>query len=405
MRARFVKHYGLVPLILAIIVLHTWIGAIPYLPKLAIVAALSISVVYQLKGRIQINIEWLVLLVYIPINILVTGPEPVFRPWERFAIFAVVLLSVGSVISNRRALQFRQRVFDSVLLLLVIISIASFFAYFLGVNYFTDRNTGDFYTDYVGSAGHFSGVTTHSMILGPIAAISSIYLFYLSFVEGKVKNYIPTVFCVGALLFSASRSAIVGAVVGILTILYYRSEKKSNFIKYLLIFVIIALVTFPLWQSALDGVISKQAARASEGGVFDSRSVKGICRIQEFLDNPICGIGFCSIDPRGQDNYDKITGQIEPGVSWLAVLSMLGIIGLILVINIVYKSFRRCLMNRNILVLSLVMFFLVHLFGEGYIFAGGNPLTLVLWMIIGQAYDLPNTKQNIIAYENLYIHS
>ena len=62
-------------------------------------------------------------------------------------------------------------------------------------------------------------------------------------------------------------------------------------------------------------------------------------------------------------------------------------------------------MNRNILVLSLVMFSLVHLFGEGYIFAGGNPLTLVLWMIIGQAYDLPNTKQNIIAYENLYIHS
>lgn len=246
---------------------------------------------------------------------------------------------------------------------------------------------GGYLDDYAGNGGHFSGLTNHSMLLGPISAIAGILLFDRYLKSKNRKLLLLLIPCIGSLFFAASRGALIGFVIAIVSMLYYVSKNKKSFLKRILGITILLAVSFPLWQSFTTDISNKQAGRVQEGGTFDSRTTKVEARWDEFVKNPIFGVGFASIDPHGKDYYDRVTGTIEPGTSWLTVLSMLGIIGFLLFVNICKKAFINVKEKRDLFLLGVLTFFLIHFLVEGYIFGAGGPLCSIAWLAIANAYD------------------
>ena len=150
---------------------------------------------------------------------------------------------------------------------------------------------------------------------------------------------------------------------------------------------IVGLLTFPLWENFTAG-LQKKNENNIELGMYGSRTDKWKARMTEFSSNPIIGIGYASVD----SNLDDVGvgGAVEPGSSWLAILSMTGIIGLLLLVAIIRKPFIYLKAHPspyNSLLLGLFVYVCVHMISEGYIFAGGSSLCFIAWLIFGCCSD------------------
>lgn len=341
-------------------------------------------VIFGLFKSLTANKLYLIYFVYLLINIILTHPPIVFKSWLRLGLFIGLLLCVAPVFQNNDMRIFRIQCFNYLIIFCIPLSVISFFCYFLGINFAQYTFSRD-----ISIAGAFSGLFKNSMLLGPISAISACYCFW-SLLNTKNKYwvflFIP---CIGACLFSASRSAVYGCMLGCISMLLY-SGKTTKIIKQLLILSIITCITFPLWEGALSGINQKNSANESLGQ-YGSRTEKFEARIEEFESSPLLGIGFASINPNGRDTYDATTGVVEPGSSWLGVLSMTGIIGFIFVITMyinAFTSIRKCKSTNANLFLGLMIFLTFHEIFEGYLLAAGSTLCFISWLILGITTDL-----------------
>ena len=194
---------------------------------------------------------------------------------------------------------------------------------------------GTLLEDYVSNAGWFSGLYRHSMILGPMSALGACSLEYLGLAYNKKYFFLLAVPCVGSVMFAASRTAFIALVISLIFMLFQFSKNKKNFLKNLIISILVIGITFPLWNRGLDRMASKQAAFDGQGR-FGSRTELWENRISEFKSSPVCGVGFSAVSLASHD-YNPKTGGLEPGSSWLAILSMTGILGLAFVLYFFIK--------------------------------------------------------------------
>ena len=162
----------------------------------------------------------------------------------------------------------------------------------------------------------------------------------------------------------------------------------TRFLKFTVLILFVAALTFPIWGNVLNGVIQKNEANLAEGSFIASREDKWNARISEFESSPIIGIGFAAVDPAL--DVVGLGGTIEPGSSWLAVLSMSGIIGGILFLSVFlsgYKACRKMHTDKDALLSGLLTLFAVHMIAEGYVFAAGSFLCYLLWLVVGCCFD------------------
>lgn len=364
------------------------IGFMPY-HDLAYYIILLLVLIYGFVSSRSVSIDiWMLMIVVAALLSLLWGnPSAIFKSWERFIFFIVVISVISPLITNHSFIRIRVLSFQWVLYLVCFIAISSFFCYFLGINYMR------YYSIDNTAAGWFGGITVHSMILGPISAISTTYLLWLYFKEkdflSRMKKILLLVgvFCsFGSVLSTASRGSFVAVLVGIISVLYF--SFKENLMKLLRIFLLTSLVVvigFPIYAPLAKNLVIKQSANVESGGTFSSRSSKWGNRIAEFKSSPIFGIGFASVDSRNVDDYDGHT--IEPGSSWLGVLSMTGMIGGISVLGLIIRCYvllgKRIKSCESVLLLSLLNTLIVHMMTEGYIFAAGSILFFVFWLLVG----------------------
>lgn len=376
------------PLLTAIAILWVQIGPFPSIPYIH-VPFLLLCLGKNLGRHWSVSLASVLFLFYLPINIIITNPASVFQSWSRLCIFLFAFLIASPLFVGEYIAYLRGRILFGVLFVSAILSTGSFFCYFLGINYM--KSTID---DFVGSAGIFGGLTRHSMSLAVFAGVSTLFYFYKSQKqkqENKSMYWLFTILSLCTVLFSASRSALLATLAGLLVMLYIVKKERGSFIKTLLLIIVGAMLTFPLWESAAEGVLKKQKNNTESGSTFSSRGSKWEARISEFTDSPVFGVGFSAQDPEGKDTYDKKTGTIEPGSSWLAILSMTGAIGFILVILMLLFPMLYLHDNPNpynALLLGLFVFFALSFIAEGYIFAGGNPLCIIAWLVFGCANDV-----------------
>jgi len=382
-------------LLLTIVVMLYLVGGIITLPSTCLlIVYLPALVLYLVKGGINVEKKWLLFLLFLPFTIILAQPAPVFKSWDRYMLFALLFLISSPVLQSDYSRKFRASAFLYVIIVSTLLSIGSFIGYFLGINFCT--NEGDYIVDYVGVAGHFSGLTRQSMFLGPLSGISSVFLFY-KYLSSKKKLWLLFfVPCMGSMFFASSRGAFLATIAGLLTVLYYFVNNKREFIKRLTISLLIIGITFPLWKTVTFALQDKQNIHKGETELFDSRSGKVEQRFEEFVSSPIWGVGFSAIDANGKDPYNRNTGTVEPGSSWLAVLSMSGLIGFILFSILFKESFvivRK--VPQKACLTGILMFYAVHMLVEGYIFAAGNPNAFIVWLVIGCCYDVKNESLQI----------
>ena len=354
-------------------------------------ALLGIVLFFRSRGQIKIGLGWIIcFLIAGFLSLLANNPPKFFNAWSRLGLYSVLLIIVSPLVSGDSIALSRKKLLEYIMLICVIISIGSLFAYFLGINFF-DRGEG--YLEI--SAGSFSGLMNHSIVLGHFAGLSTVYMVSKALSKNhkfiRLVYYLMGLLCFGACLLSASRNGIYSCVIACITIVicYYRQRILKGLFA-LLAFVCLAAITFPVWGDLTGFLIEKNANNVEMGdSIFFSRENKFNARIKEFESSPIFGIGFCTVNPQWDKvNYEN--GQVEPGSSWLAVGSMMGLVGMVPFLMICAISVKKAWKRRNrpesCLLSSLLFFYLVHLLSEGYLMAPRSFLAMVFWLLLGAIY-------------------
>lgn len=381
----------------ALIILTQLFGFIPYPPSILLYAAYGSYAAYTfLKGGAGFCMPLVLLLIYIPLELIMVNPGPMFKSWERYGLFAVLLICVSPLIRNEKVAENRLYIFQIVLNAALLVGVASFFCKFLGINYGMSRRLAALNLDIVGLYG---GITRHSMILGPVAGIGFLYCIWKGFIDRMRMWWILSALCMGSVLFSASRSSLM-ATLGAGAILLYRlSGTSSKFFKTAIIMTLLLSVTFPIWGFALDGVMKKNSLNIEAGGMSSSRDALWEARLSEFEKSPIWGVGFDAVDvdiASSVGGFDESTGMVESGSSWLIILSMTGLFGAAILIPFLVKTYIGVFKNDGewaMLICAALTLFYIHMLAEGYIYYGGSILAFMLWITIGVAYDRANSVE------------
>jgi O-antigen ligase len=169
--------------------------------------------------------------------------------------------------------------------------------------------------------------------------------------------------------------------------LHFYKHHTSKLTQWIFILFLLIVSTAPIYSPFLDRVMQKQETNIERSGsTFSSREGKWNNRLDEFEENPIFGCGFAALDVSHNEDYSAYNGVVEPGSSWLALLSMTGVMGAILFAMMFLPTISSLIKARPgtaSLLLASIVFFSVHLVVEGYIFASGNYLCFLFWLILG----------------------
>lgn len=363
-----------------------FIGLFPSIPIPIVIGTLVICNVYLLSTGVKTEKWSLCFLIWIPISLLIANPDPLFKSWLRYLNFVLVFIAVSPLLKGTKAKEFRKHAFNVFLGLTVIFSVASFFGFFLGINMMR-VDDADSLELIQNQAGIFGGFFIQSMMLGPMAAVSAIVCYYKFMVQKNKAFAVLGIMSAGACMFAASRGAFFAMIVAVAVTTYYLAENKAQFRKWSLRWGFILLITFPMWFGATYLMQQKSNREQESEGMIYSRMRKYESRIYEIKESPISGVGFCAVDPRTGDHYDSVSGQIEPGSSWLAVPAQTGLVGLILFLGVVIKSWKNKSIRRSrerALLLGVLTTFLIHFCAEGYLLSAGGTLSFLAWLSLGR---------------------
>lgn len=380
---------GLLCTFLSYIIVSRAIGPITSPSNEVIWISYALTVALYLLYKPSVDKRSVILLMSFGLSILLASPLPLFQSWSRYALFVLVFLFVGPLLNHPKINRIKVNILYATLAFCTIISIASFIAFFLGINYQNYLELQE-YMDYEEAYGAFSGFATHSMILGPISGYACVGLFYLAYVKKYKVAWLLWFLCLSTLMFSASRIAFIAVIFA--TVFQILSHDESHSVRNIFLFIIGFALIFTNADFLTRRLEGKQREREMAGlGILDSRTNKWIARIEEFKSSPIYGVGFAAVDPDGKDYYNRKNGQIEPGNSWLAVLSMTGIIGMIPFVLLLYETYKRVKSHSSsdkTLYIGLFTFVLIHMIAEGYILSAGSLLCVISWLIISCAYSV-----------------
>lgn len=388
------KNAGLIVLLFVLSKFSQTFGFLPFIPEELIYGCMILMAIYMFTKYTKADIQMLILLGYLVLNIYLCKPDTIFNSWMRLGLFVILMVCVGPLLQNETLRDIRHKCLQVTMSIITGLSIISFFCYFFEINYMWLEYESEYNT-----AGTFGGLFSHSMLLGLIAGASAVFSTYKALeTEGNQKTVfiVITLICLATVFLSASRSALLCSIAGVLLTLQKASNNNQHFLKIATIGMLITAVTYPLWGEITEDVVEKTEKNMEMGGFTASREDKWNARIEEFKSSPLVGIGFAAVDPELDDVSHG--GIIEPGTSWLAVLSMTGIIGLILFLSVFYKAYTACnkmTQQEDALYLGLLALFSVHMMAEGYVFAAGSFQCFLLWLIIGCCYDRKYETEDI----------
>ncbi|WP_455637975.1 O-antigen ligase family protein [Parabacteroides sp.] len=308
-------------------------------------------------------------------------------PFRMFAFFSLAFM-VGPFFVNDRLNRMRRLLFIWTLKALRWVMLFSFILKLIA-------------PDSVTNLSGFCGLTSHSMVISPLAGICVLYSFYRFYLaETRLEHYKEAAhLCISflILLLSGSRGALVATVAGGI-IFYFRlyRHQMGKLLQIGLFSLLLAISTSTLWWPYTERLRQKVESSSTNGGQVATRERIWQDRLDEFTAYPIFGVGFASYNLdyiRSEHTINRQTGVIEPGTSWLFLLSSLGLYGflsfLIPFAYIVYKLFTDLDTGLNGgLFCSIMILFSVHMLTEGYVISSGAYLCFLLWLCLSQCEQI-----------------
>lgn len=392
--SQYIKGHRL-PIIISLIAVSLVIPPLPssYPLYYFILAAIFL---YSLS-RANNNVNPYMILFYVSalLSIVISDPDPVFKSYGRLGLFVLLTGAVFPLFDSYAGDKLRFEICSSTIKICVLIGLISFVCFFLGINYMQIR-WGDISEN---SAGVFAGITNQSMMLAPLCAIGTIYIStQLLYMKTMMYIKVAVVVCLVLTMFiAASRSAFLAAIFGVgmaLIIRYWR--QKSKVLKIVATILILGIASYPLYSRYASYLEQKQTVNKELGGTFASRDTKWDARLTEFKSSPLIGIGYGSVDWTLEPETRNADGVVEPGSTWLGVLSMTGILGFIPIFLLIFTTLQRLfefsLIHKDFnscVLFSIICAQIVHQFAEGYGLAAGSYLCYLFWLILGTGYSYP----------------
>ena len=293
--------------------------------------------------------------------------------FQRFIMLSLLMIAVGPVVVNPVAMQMRAaawRLVEKGLPGLLIVS-AAWYLFHLPCPF---------------GRSPFAGFMTQSMLLGPFTGIGVI-IAVVRALHGNLWRWgVLALIGVLPLLAAGSRIAILAAGgAGCFLVLRRKPVLGS---------VLLLLFVATIWSFVTSGK-QEQTPPPPPGSVMSGLARKGIqndrgllwqARFNECKSSPLVGVGIGMGEGEGVARDSKGNIQIEPGSSYLAVLSMTGSLGAITfwlgIGTLTYgfaKSRRKAPVEKDILA-AVGIFFAVHGVAEGWILSFGSPIGAFFWI-------------------------
>ncbi|MEQ9408097.1 MAG: O-antigen ligase family protein [Fuerstiella sp.] len=237
--------------------------------------------------------------------------------------------------------------------------------------------------------GMFFGLMGHTMILAPVCALAALDLFCTLKQKRSRLGILLLIACCVTCVGTGSRGAVAGLGFGILTHVAHRRQGIMVIAATLSALVAVSYVhsTDDEGQSVGKDLSSGLYSEIASKGTNDTRGELWAARLHEFASSPVIGVGF---QQQTVFRRDADENSLEPGSSYLAILSMTGIVGgigfLLLMAPLGAGLLRRASTipsEYRDLLRGWAAFFSLHLVVEGYIYASGSLLCFLFWLTIG----------------------
>lgn len=336
-------------------------------------------------GKItKLNLVFILFILASIFSLLLNDIPSFFKSEQRLVIFLIISTLIGPFLVSGKLYNFRIKTFALLNVIIIILSSLSFITYLLGISFPYAAN------------GKIAGLFVHSLTLGPFAGVSVLILFYLIYTKQRIQYFSPKIlklcFILSSLslLISSSRTSIIAVVIALLFLFYKLNRHQiGKTFKTILSVVFLLFITSPVWFSYASGITDK-FDKTDDGTLLSSREAHWTARVGEFQTSPVIGVGFGAalIDQSFSIGVNTDSGTVEPGSSWLALLSMTGIVGFILISLIFLSSLLYLFKNKKDylgsgILGSILIFFIIHMNAEGYILAAGSLLFFYIWLLLG----------------------
>jgi len=129
------------------------------------ICALFLLLLNVATEKKKFNLNMILLIIVIFLSIIFNDIPSVFKSYERFFMFLVIILTIGPLMASKKLIYFRSILFDFFIKLNVFICALSFLGLATGIY------KGILVSHFGGLRVDFTGLYNHSMLLGPLSAI------------------------------------------------------------------------------------------------------------------------------------------------------------------------------------------------------------------------------------------
>lgn len=358
------------------------------------ILAMGCLIVGVLRKDACFSLKWggglLLFLIVAAIGVAVNEPAPVFRSWLRWGYLSLVVLLLSPVLRSGMLDVLRRRMCVVVCWSLLLGLAVS------GLSYVVLALAGEL-------PDTFSGVYNHPMTAAFMASLSfCVCMFFFMSRRGRVswQEWVALSGAVLSLLLvcaGGSRVALLSVIVVFAFYAVIDRHKRVAIAGGVMLTCCMLLFVIP---GAADEVFKILLRKFSSGVTHESltwsRDSLWEARWEEFLSSPWVGIGIGNqtvfAEPWDDVDFIITTGNIEPGSSWLAVLSQTGMVGLIafltyntqVVLSALKKQSFFSKVRLPVLFLIIYVALLVQSVTEGYMLSGGSTFCMIFWLMSGQ---------------------
>lgn len=303
----------------------------------------------------------------------------------RLFLFGIVIIFLTPVTFSYRIMKFREKYIYYTLMCFPIISIASLYCYYAGINMMA-REEGDVSWD-------FSAFFPHSMWLAAAIGLANTTLIWLVIKSQTIKNKILYIIILLSSIYisviAASRSALVASLISIIFLLYISGKENKKLLKYMIISCAFLFISYPYYEKSSLRMQAKIEKGRESGNTYGSREALFTEGFKYFKKAPVFGTGFATKYVNGK----KIVGRFESGSGWLSILFQTGIFGFSIILVILFRlkrTFKYIKTDDNLQLFSGAFLFLcLHSLFEGYILTSGYYLCIIFWALLGYLYSVP----------------
>ena len=362
-------------------------------------------VLFHAKGdEFHFDMTVLAFIASLILSIVSNDIPELFKPWSRLVQFVFLMLAGSNLLRSKDIDRIRRQMNMGVLWSAGIIAVLSFFGYFFG------------FGRYIWGVIHgYMGVTPHPNFLGMYVFVAMVWFAALFFrctnMTERVLMSSLWVMCLVVLLLSASRSSLACGLVGTLIVVYLRLQRSVSKVMTAA-FVIVALffLSLPVLLPYAETMMKKGEDKENlEAAFAATRGEIWELRYMEIEESPYVGVGAFSCDihlPMAYIFYDRDTGSIEQGSSFLGLLAQIGWIGfsifLLMVVPVVWKVFKYATREQTPyaqLMFALLAAIMCHMVVEGYAITAGAVQCVIFWFVLGGAAQSDKVADYPILWE------